>query len=114
MRAVLTMNSIANWKHKHDDAVSRAIDRVLKQIFKDEGRHLIYKYLEAHHSLKQDEITEKIDVFARGLEDFLSSGAYVVETKILEEIYSSYGLVQRPELDDFPDQIRILMRAPRT
>ncbi len=106
------MNSIANLKHKHDDTVSKTIDRVLKQIFRDEGRLLIYKYLEAHHSLKQDEITEKIDVFARGLEDFLSSGAYVVETKILEEIYSSYGLVQRPELDDFPGQIRILMHTP--
>jgi hypothetical protein len=107
------MNFIANWKHKHDDTVSKAIDRVLKQIFKDEGRYLIYKYLEAHHSLKRDEITEKIDVFARGLEDLLSSGAYVVEAKILEEIYSSYGLVQRPELNDFPGQIRILMRPPR-
>lgn len=105
------MNSLTNRKHKHDDKVSKAIDRVLSQIFRDEGRLLIYKYLEAHHSLKQDEITEKIDVFARGLEEFLRSGAYVVETKILEEIYSSYGLIQKPELDNFPNQIRILMRA---
>jgi len=60
-------------------------------------------------------IAEKIDLFAKGLEDFLRSGAYVIERKILEDIYSSYGLLRRIELEklrdsDFASQVKFLMR----
>ncbi|MEM2972090.1 MAG: hypothetical protein QW270_06700, partial [Candidatus Bathyarchaeia archaeon] len=62
-----------------------------------------------------DEIAEKIDVFAKGLEEFLRSGAYVVEKKILEDIYSTYGLLRRLELEktrenDFVSQVKLLMQ----
>ncbi len=107
------MNVLSNLKHKHNHTVSKAIDKVLRQIFGSEARLLIYRYLENRHSLNHNEITEKIDVFAKGLEEYLSSGAYPVETKILEEIYSSYGLIQRPELDNFPNQIKMLMHPQR-
>ena len=106
------MNAVTKRKNNYDDKVSKAIDKVLRQIFGDEARLLIYKYLEAHHSLKQDEITEKLDVFAKALEEYLSSGAYVVEAKILEELYSSYGLIQRRRNEnDFPRVIRMLKHS---
>jgi hypothetical protein len=101
---------------KGEDKISKVIDRVLTQVFGTEATTLIYKHLEHNYSLKHDEVAERIDVFAKGLEDFLSSGAYVVERKILEDIYSSYGLLRRLELEktqvdtDFVDQIRCLMR----
>ncbi|MFQ6068856.1 MAG: hypothetical protein ACE5KD_04845 [Candidatus Bathyarchaeia archaeon] len=103
-------------KRKHEDKVSKTIDKVLREIFGHQARLLIYKYIETHYSLRQDEIPEKIDAFAKGLEEYLNSGAHVVETKILEELYSSYGLIQRRELErrrdenDFSSQIRMLMR----
>jgi hypothetical protein len=86
----------------------------LKQVFGKEATQFIYKYLESKHSLKQDEIARKIDLFAEGLEEFLSSGAYVIEQKILEDIYSSYGLLRRLESermreeDGFVGQVRLL------
>jgi hypothetical protein len=55
-------------------------------------------------------------VFAAGLEEFLRSGAYVIERKILEDIYSNYGLLRRLELEkvqeenDFVSQVKSLMQ----
>ena len=101
---------------KKEDKIVRIIDRVLKYVFGEEATLLIYKYLERHYSLSQSEFSEKIDVFARGLEGFLSSGACVVESKILDDIYSSYGALPRTrrertlEESDFASQIRIAMQ----
>lgn len=99
-----------------EDRVTKIIDSVLKQVFGEEATHLIYRHLERNYSLKQDEMAEKIEVFAEGLEQFLRSGAYVVEKKILQDIYSSYGLLRRLELEriqedsDFIGQMKLLMR----
>jgi hypothetical protein len=101
---------------KKEDKISKIIDRVLRQVFGEEATFLIYRHLEKNHCLRQDEIAEKIEVFAKGLEEFLSSGAYVVERKILDDIYSSYGLLRRLELErtqeeyDFVNQVKLLMR----
>jgi hypothetical protein len=101
-------------RNREEDKISKIIDRVLRQVFGEEALLLIYKYLENKYSLKQNEISEKIDVFTRGLEEFLSSGAYVIEQKILEDIYSSYGLLRRLELErakedcDFVSQVKFL------
>ncbi|MGC9345946.1 MAG: hypothetical protein ACP5ER_04040, partial [Candidatus Bathyarchaeales archaeon] len=95
---------------------SEIIDRALKQIFGEEATRLMYRYLENNYSLKRNEIAEKIDVFSEGLERFLRSGAYAVERKILEDIYSNYGLLRRLELEkkqekyDFVSQIKLLTR----
>jgi len=95
--------------------ISNTIERVLKQVFGEEATNLIYRYLESSYSLKKDEVVEKIDIFAEGLEKFLSSGAYVIERKILEDIYSNYGLLRRLELEkvqeecDFVNQMKVIM-----
>lgn len=109
---ILVVSKMENKVNK----ISKIVDRVLKQVFGEEATLLIYKYLEANYNVKRDEIAEKIDVFARGLENFLSTGAYVVERKILEDIYSSYGLLRRLELEkvheeyDFASHVKLLMR----
>jgi hypothetical protein len=77
---------------KEEDKIFRIIDRVLNQIFGEAATTLIYKHLERCYSLRQEEFSDKIDVFAKGLEEFLSSGAYMVENKILNDICSTYGL----------------------
>jgi hypothetical protein len=97
-----------------EDKISKIVDHVLNQIFGEDATRLIYRYLESNYSVKRCEIAEKIDVFAKGLEEFLSSGAHVVERKVLQDIYSSYGLLRRLELErmqqeqDFVGQIRLL------
>ena len=94
------------------DKIFRVVDRVLTQLFGAKATRLIYRYLEQNYSLRRDEIGERIDVFAKGLEDFLSSGACVVERKILEDLRSSFGLVHEsesmPARFDFVDQMRFL------
>jgi len=101
--------------NKREDKISKIIDKVLRQVFGEEATYLIYKHLENNYSLKRDEVAEKIELFAQGLEDFLRSGAHVIERKILEDIYSSYGLLRRLELErtpenDFASQVKSLMR----
>jgi len=108
------LNVLTKQKHGYDDRVSKAIDTVLRKIFGDEATLLIYKYLENRYSLRRDEIMEKIDVFAEGLEEFLRSGAYIIEMKILEDVYSSYGLTPLVEFErkgnkhDFVSQMKML------
>ena len=110
------MNALTKRKHEYDDKVSKAIDTVLRKIFGDEATLLIYKYLENRYSLRQDEIVEKIDVFAEGLEKFLRSGAYIIERKILEDMYSSCGPTHRIKFEtrsnkhDFVSQMKMLMQ----
>jgi len=110
------MENIVEQTNRKEDRISKIIDKVLKHVFGEEATLLIYRYLENNYSLKRDEIAEKIEVFAKGLEEFLSSGAYVIERKILEDIYSSCGLLRRLELErmqeeyDFVSQMKLLMR----
>jgi hypothetical protein len=82
-----------------NDIVLKAVDNVLNQIFGKEATALIYRHIERHYSMKRSEISDKIELFAQGLEDFLRSGAYVVERKILEDINSSCSELYRAELE---------------
>jgi len=99
---------------KEEDKIFKVIDKVLNQIFGKEATYLIYRYLENNYSIKPEEISEKIDLFAKGLEEFLKTGAYAIERKILEDIYSSYDLLRKLEIEkihqeyDFADQIKLL------
>jgi len=100
---------------KENVNVAKVVDRVLTQIFGEEATRLIYRYLENRYAVRHDEIADKIDLFAKGLEEFLRTGAYVIERKILEDIYSSYGLLRRLELKriqegDFASQIKMVIR----
>jgi len=111
----MSMPTISQQTYKENEKIAKVIDRVLMQIFGEEATRLIYRYLENRYAVKHDEIADKIDLFAKGLEEFLRTGAYVIERKILEDIYSSYGLLRRLELEriqesDFASQIKMLMR----
>jgi hypothetical protein len=110
-------NIIQQATNKSDAKIERIIDRVLRQVFGEEATLLIYRHLENNYSLKKEEVADRIETFAAGLEDFLRSGAYVIEQKILEDIYSSYGLLRRIELErerdefDFVSQIKSLRKT---
>jgi len=110
-------NIIQQTTNRSDAKIEKIIDRVLRQVFGEEATHLIYRHLESNYSLKEEEVADRIEIFAAGLEDFLRSGAYVIEQKILEDIYSSYGLLRRIELErerdefDFVSQIKSLRKT---
>jgi len=101
---------------KKEDKIFKIIDKVLRQVFGEEATLFIYKYLEQHYSLHQSEFSEKIDVFAKGLEECLSSGAFAIESKILEDLSAIYGTFskakfeRKPERYDFASQMKIAMR----
>jgi len=78
-------------KNRFGKSLIEAVDKELKRIFGEVATLVIYGYLESNLSLRQEEIPEKIEVFANGLNSFLSSGARVVERIILENLYSSFG-----------------------
>jgi hypothetical protein len=111
---LITMSTISQQTCKENERIVKIVDRVLRQIFGNDATCLIYRYLENRYSVKQNEIVDKIDLFAKGLEEFLRSGAYIIERKILEDIYSSYGLLRKLELErlrneDFASQIKFIM-----
>jgi len=75
-----------------DKAFLKTVDDVLTQIFGQAAALIIYHHLEKNTSLTPEEFPKKLDIFIRGLESFLDSGALVVEGIILKHLYSSYGL----------------------
>ena len=93
------MQALTHQTNAKDEKVSEIIERVLTQIFGKEATRLIYKHLERRYSVRHDEVSEKLELFAEGLEDFLKSGAYVIERKILEDVWSTYDAVQKPHLE---------------
>jgi hypothetical protein len=101
---------------REEDKIFKIIDKVLKQVFGEEATLFIYKYLETRYSLHRSDFSKKIDVFAKGLEDCLSSGAFAIENKILEDISSVYGsfstieLGRKAERYDFASQMKIVMQ----
>lgn len=90
-------------KNRYDAQISNVIDKVLKQVFGEEATLLIYRHLERHYSVEREDIGQKIELFAQGLEDFLRSGAIVVERKILEDICQGSGLIKQWELENVGD-----------
>lgn len=99
MDAGSTMVALTQQVEAKDDKISKVIDRVLTQIFGKEAALLIYKHLERKYSIKRNELSDKLELFAEGLEDFLKSGASVIEKKILEDIWASYGSVRKLQIE---------------
>jgi len=76
---------------KFTKSLAETIDTRLKHIFGETATSVIYNYLQTSYSLPQEKIPERLDTFADGLNEFLSSGAKVVEKVILEDLYCNYG-----------------------
>ncbi len=96
-------------KNKFGKSLIEAVDRELKRIFGEVATLVIYGYLESNLSLKQEEIPEKIEVFVKGLNSFLNSGARVVERIILENLYAIFGFEYKVEEGrGFVDSVREL------
>jgi hypothetical protein len=101
-------------KAEFEKSVMKTIDIRLNQIFGETGTSVIYNYLQTSLSLPHEEIPEKLEVFAEGLDRFLSSGAKVVEKVILDSLYSDFGReFQFKEGYNFADYVDELKRTAR-
>jgi len=78
-------------KDKFNNLLLKVIDDELKQMFGEAATSIIYNHLEKNYSLERAEIPEKLEVFIVGLEEFLSSGAQVIEKIILKKVYLTFG-----------------------
>ncbi len=110
------MKDLVQQPNAKDDKITKIINRVLTQIFGKEASSLIYKHLERNYSVRRNEVGEKLELFAEGLETFLKSGAYVIERKILDDIWSSYDEVRRLQVEkprregNFVNELKVLLR----
>jgi len=110
------MKDLVQQSNAKDDKITKIVDRVLTQIFGKEASSLIYKHLERNYSVRRNEVGEKLELFAGGLETFLKSGAYVIERKILDDIWSSYDGVRRLQVEkprregSFVNELKVLLR----
>ena len=83
--------NVMETSREFEKSLSKIIDTQLRQVFGESGTSVIYQYLESTLSLSHEDIPKKLDVFAEGLDRFLSSGARVVEKVILDGLYSDFG-----------------------
>ncbi|XHH07978.1 MAG: hypothetical protein ACFCUE_10420 [Candidatus Bathyarchaeia archaeon] len=68
------------------DSINKIIDNVLTEVFGEKGAFYIYKYLENNYQLEPKQFSSQLELFSKGLEDCLSSGAIPVQTRILHTI----------------------------
>jgi len=99
---------------KYEEMFNKAVDKALNRVFGSTATSIIYTHLENNYAIKKNEIAEKLEVFSQAMQEYLNSGAAVVEKEILESFYSGLGLFQRVELEgprnsEFVERLRTLM-----
>ena len=77
----------------------KTINDVLLEIFGESATSIIYGYIEKNYSLNQQNITHNLQTFIKGLNEFLGSGARMVQIMILKELYSNFGF-ELEQIDD--------------
>ncbi|MGQ9461324.1 MAG: hypothetical protein ACUVRA_08885 [Candidatus Bathyarchaeaceae archaeon] len=99
-------------KMKFEKLLIKSVDDSLKDTFGEVAANIIYKHLEMNHSLKKEEIPNKLEVFIEGLEKYLNSGVIVVEGLVLKKLCSNLGRSSpREEQLNFVDYITKLRRT---
>lgn len=99
---------------KYEEMLNEAVDRTLNRVFGSTATSVIYNHLENNYSIRKNEIAKKLESFTQAMQEYLNSGATVVEKEILESFYSGLGLFQRVELEgiqnnEFVERLRTLM-----
>ena len=78
--------------NEHDERLNKIIDRLLNQILGQQAAQIIYTYLETNHSIQRHEIAQKLNSFNGALEEYLGSGAVVIERAIFENLEENRDL----------------------
>lgn len=105
----LSQDRVRQRGYEFDSILLSAIERIAKGIFGQEAADVVFSYMDYFHGLKFDEISTRIELFDKALEDLLGCGAVVVKRMILRDICSHLE-AQIPDDGDFISAMR-LMRA---
>jgi hypothetical protein len=68
------------------DSINKIIDNVLTEVFGQKGTLYIYRYIEEAYQIVPGQFSHQLELFSRGLEDCLSSGAIPIQSRILHAI----------------------------
>ncbi len=89
---MLPQLKIGRHNEEYENIVSEAVDKTLNQVLGSAAANAIYFYLEKDHSIKKNEIPEKLESFCEAIQEYLSTGAAMVEKQILRNLYSNLEL----------------------
>jgi len=73
-------------QNRQSGNLNKVVDKVLNQILGPEATQIIYDYLENNHRIQRHEIGKKLDSFNHALEEYLGTGAVVIEKVIQENL----------------------------
>ena len=109
----MTLQQTIKKTDKYEEMLNSAVDKTLKRVFGSTATDIIYTHLENNYSIKKSEIAEKLESFSQAMQEYLNSGATVVEKEILESFYAGLGLYKRIELEgnrnnEFIQRLKIL------
>jgi hypothetical protein len=94
---------------RFSDLLLDTVDEALKEVFKEAGAEVIYKFLGNKCHLKRDEIGGKPEDFSAGLESLLGLAAPMIEQLVLKNLWSKLGLrFEEKKGYEFSDYIREL------
>lgn len=110
----MTLQQTIRKTDKYEEMLNKAVDKTLNRVFGSTATNIIYTHLENNYAIKKNEIAKKLESFNQAMQEYLNSGAMVVEKEILESFYSGLGLFQRVELEgnrnnEFVERLRTLM-----
>ncbi|MCK4477786.1 hypothetical protein KAU88_04585 [Candidatus Bathyarchaeota archaeon] len=88
---------------RYEEMLNKAVDKTLNRVFGTTATNVIYTYLEQNYSIRKNEIAENLESFSQAMQEYLNSGATVVQKEILESFYSGLGLFQHVELEENTD-----------
>jgi len=96
-------------ENEFDAMLLEAVDEALKEIFGQTATRTIYAHIENHLSMKRKEIPKRLEDLHKGLDEFLGSGAFVVEEMILKNLHSRLGVKREIKSDrSFADHVNKL------
>ncbi len=110
----MTMQQLIKKPDKYEEMLNRAVDKALNRVFGSTATTIIYTHLENNYSIRKDDIAKNLESFSHAMQEYLNSGAAVVEKEILESFYSGLGLFQRVELEgnrnnEFVERLKTLI-----
>ncbi|TET57116.1 hypothetical protein E3J51_03540 [Candidatus Bathyarchaeota archaeon] len=91
---MLPQLKICGHNEEYENIVSEAVDKTLNQVLGSAAANAIYFYLEKDHAIKKNEIPEKLESFCEAIQEYLSTGAAMVEKQILRNFYSNLELYE--------------------
>ena len=116
MEKIRRDNSSLNWlgeewieKSSDDDERKERFNDILVEVIcenVDFGEGVL-SFLEVMSGVRRDEISEKPDVFARGLESLFGKSAKIIEECIIRNLYSTLNIKYEEDTKkSFPELIR--------